>query len=83
MGDEGLEPPHDSSDKMAIRQQSGAQNGVRSDAGVILADDDAGLAAIVEAWPMLSTDARRAMLEFVDRELGSEAVEMVATDRGT
>ena len=68
---------------MGVDGKSGAQNGARSDAGVILADDDAGLAAIVEAWPMLSADARRAMVAFVDRELGSEAVEAVAMDRGT
>lgn len=68
---------------MESEWQSGAHSGARHDAGVILADDDAGLAAIVEAWPKLSADAQRAMVAFVDRELGSEAVEAVAMDRGT
>lgn len=95
MGDEGLEPLDSKiivtrQDGIELRQteqtadwQSGAHSGARSDADTILADDDAGLAAIVEAWPMLSADARRAVLGFVDRELESEADEAVTTDRGT
>ena len=58
-------------------EQSGAHSGARNDVGLILADDDAGLAAIVEAWPMLSADARRAVLEFVEREVGA----VVRSDR--
>lgn len=76
-------PPYETTGKATFDGEGGAHSGARVDAGVILADDDAGLAVIVEAWPKLSADARRAMLGFVDRELGSEAVEMSATDRGT
>ncbi len=84
MGDEGLEPPHVFGGKNADRARGDAESDASAEAmdgDKIL--DDAGLAAIVEAWPMLSADARRAVLEFVDRELGSDAVEAVATDRGT
>ena len=59
---------------MAFDDEGGAQSGARVDGDVILADDDAGLAVIVEAWPMLSGDARRAMVEFVERELGAVGV---------
>ena len=75
MGDEGLEPSHDFTGKAADRgggdAESDASSEVMGDGNVILADDDAGLAVIVEAWPMLSADARRAVLEFVDREVGA------------
>ena len=59
---------------MAFDDEGGAQSGARVDGDVILADDDAGLAVIVEAWPKLSGDARRAMVEFVERELGAVEV---------
>lgn len=77
MGDEGLEPSHDFTGKAADRgggdAESDASSEVIGDGNVILADDDAGLAAIVEAWPKLSADARRAVLEFVEREVGAAA----------
>jgi len=37
--------------------------------GVILSGDDAGLAAIVEAWPKLSARTRRAVLALIDSEV--------------
>lgn len=76
-------PPHETTENVGGEGKSGAHSGARDDAATIIADDDAGLAMIVAAWPMLSADARRAVLGFVDRELESEAVETVATDRGT
>ncbi len=65
MGDTGFDSPHDSSGKVEGRNKSGAHSGARGDANAILADDDAGLALIVEAWPMLSADVRREMLDLV------------------
>ena len=58
--------------------QSGAHSGARDDAGLILADDDAGLAVIVETWPMwpkLSADAQRAVLEFRNWALGAAVMQ--------
>lgn len=78
VGDEGLEPPHDFGGKNVDRVRGDAESDASAEAmdgDKIL--DDAGLAAIVEAWPMLSTDARRVMLELVDTELGA----VVVTDR--
>ncbi len=80
VGDEGLEPLDSQfvvtgRDGIELRQteqtadwQNGAHSGARSDADAILADDDADWSAIVAALPLLSADARRAMLEFVERE---------------
>ena len=81
MGDEGLEPLDSrivvtGRDGIELRQteqtadgQSGAHSGARSDVGVILADDNAGCATIVAAWPMLSADARREVLAIIEQEL--------------
>lgn len=83
LGHEGLEPPHGSSGEVATRLHSGAHSGARSGTGVILVDDDAGWAAIVEAWPKLSADAQRVIVEFVDRELGVvDGVRIERRDRG-
>lgn len=65
VGDEGLEPLQQSNGNTTERVRSD----VKSDAsGDVL--DDTGWAAIVEAWPMLSMEAQRAMVEFVERQLG-------------
>ncbi len=65
MGDEGLEPLQQSNEKTAERVRSD----VKSDAsGNVF--DDTGWSTIVEAWPNLSMEAQRAMLEFVERQLG-------------
>ncbi len=91
MGNEGLEPLDSrivvtGRDGIELRQteqtadwQSGAHSGARSDAGVILADFDAGLSAIVAAWPKLSADARREVLAIVEQELDAA----VGGQRGT
>ena len=70
VGDTGFDSPHDSSGKNADRERCDAESDASAEA---CGDDDAGLALIVKAWPKLSADARRAMLEFVDRELGAVA----------
>ena len=69
MGDTGFDSTHDSSGNVGVGWKSGAHSGARGDADAILADDDAGLALIVEAWPMLSADVRREMLDLVERDL--------------
>ena len=74
VGDTGFDSPHDLTGKDTDRGRGDAESDASSDAGVILADDDAGWSAIVAAWPMLSADARREMLEFIDRELGAAVV---------
>ena len=62
-------PPYETTGKAAFDGEGGAHSGARDDADAILADDDAGLALIVEAWPMLSADVRRKMLDLVERDL--------------
>ncbi|MCX7421135.1 MAG: hypothetical protein NT013_16555 [Planctomycetia bacterium] len=47
-----------------------------------LAEDDPGLAVIVAGWSKLSADARRAVVELVEAELGAGVGELVAADRG-
>ncbi len=78
VGDEGLEPPHVFRGKNADRVRGDAESDASAEArgggDVLLADDDAGLAAIVAALPMLSADALRAVLGFVERQLGTVAV---------
>lgn len=73
MGDTGFDSPSNSAEKAGAAHQGGA----RDDASLNLADDNAGLATIMAAWPMLSADARRAVLGFVDRELGVAARALV------
>ncbi len=84
MGDTGFEPTHNFTGKATHRQKSDAESdvtaaGSQSDVilddgglsvndGVILAGDDAGLAAIVEALPKLSARIRRAVLALIDSE---------------
>ena len=86
MGDEGLEPLDSrivvtGRDGIELRQteqtadwQSGAHSGARSDAGVILADDDDDLATIVAACRKLSADAWRTVVALVETELGAVVV---------
>ena len=62
-------PPYETTGKAAFDGEGGAHSGARGDAHAILADDDADLALIVEAWPMLSVDVRREMLDLVERDL--------------
>ncbi len=85
LGDEGLEPPHVFGVKNADRVRGDAESDASAEArgggDVLLADDDAGLAAIVAALPKLSADALLAVWEFVDRQLGVKVGEAVATDR--
>ena len=65
VGDEGLEPLQQSNGKTAER----VRGDVKSDAsGDVF--DDTGWTAIVEAWPNLSMEAQRAMVAFVERQLG-------------
>ena len=79
MGDEGLEPSHSLTGDSAVRNQSDAKSDAVISGNHLLAiddggnfdDHDAGLAAIVEAWPKLAADARRAVLEFVERQLAA------------
>ena len=62
-------PPHEPTGKAAFDGESGAHSGARDDADAILADDNAGLALIVEARPMLSADVRWEMLDLVKGDL--------------
>lgn len=72
VGDEGLEPSHDFVGKHADRVRGDAESDASSegrDGDLLVFDDDAGWTAIKAAWPKLSADAQRAIVEFVDREL--------------
>ena len=75
VGDTGFDSPHDFTGKNADRvkcdAESDASSEARGDGDLLLADDDAGLASIVEAWPMLTVDARQAMVAFVERQVGA------------
>lgn len=84
MGDTGFDSPLDFTGKNADQGRGDAESDASSDVGLIVDDDDAGWAAIKTTWPMLSADARRAIVEFVDRELGTVGradFETVASDR--
>ena len=59
---------------MGVSDQSGAQSGARGDAEADLAEDDPDLAVIVAGWSKLSADARRAVVELVEAELGAGVV---------
>ena len=69
VGDTGFDSPHDSSEKVQSRNKGGANSGVPGDADAILADDGDGWELIVEAWPKLSADVRREMLDLVRGDL--------------
>lgn len=88
MGDEGLEPSHSLTGDSAVRNQSDSECASEISGNHLLAvndggnfdDHDAGLAAIVEAWPKLSEDAQRALVEFVERQLDTLTT-AIADDR--
>ena len=61
LGDEGLEPTHDFTEKVGGLNKSGAHSGARGDANAILADDDPRLLRLIDAWPTLSEDTRDAI----------------------
>ena len=66
-------PPHIPTGKVGVGDQSGAQSGARGDVEAVLAEDDPDLAVIVAGWSKLSADARRAIVELVEAELGAVA----------
>lgn len=75
MSDEGFDSPLRNTGKTIELVQGDAESDASSEAcdggDVRLADGDADLAVIDEAWPMLSADAQRAMVEFVRLEVGT------------
>jgi hypothetical protein len=74
MGKRGFEETPDSADKTHFASVGGAESvavAASADASGSGTDapggpDDAGLAAVVEAWPILSAAARRVVLGIVD-----------------
>jgi hypothetical protein len=58
MGDEGLEQSAETAKETAISETGGAESGARP-------NRDPMLAKVIEAWPGLSSDARRAIVAIV------------------
>ena len=82
MGDTGFDSPLNFTRETANRQQSDAESDAAGEAcggEVLFGNVEADLATIAEAWPMLSADARRALLDIVERELCAVG----AVDRGS
>lgn len=91
VGDTGFDSPGDFTGNSAEPHQSAVKSAAVVSGSDLLAVDDggnfddhsAGVAAIVEAWPTLSPDARRAMVEFVERQLGKLTVATDARPAGS
>ena len=75
MGDGGFDSPHKNAGKTVDRGQSDAESDATTTRGVLEAGlDDPDLAVIVAGWSKLSADARRAVVELVEAELGAVAL---------